>query len=319
MNLSFEPLQARHALSAARLALADYQRERASTPDLPALTQEVFLRNLMPLMDNGNGVAALDGGELVGFLTGEGPFVPRYGPMQGVFSPMHGHGFGGAERGKLASLLYAQAARRWMERGISGHAIALYAHDQELLSSFFYNGFGGRTVDGIVRLGPPEATETPGAWGGVRLAPFEEAAWAYPLEEALAQHMAQSPCYMRPRPHKSLEAYVNQSRAEGVRTYGAFDGAQLVGFCAVCGEGETLVCDAPGYAHVCAGYMKPEYRGGGRMAALLRGVFAWERALGTRYLGVDYESLNPTAQHFWPKRFAPYTCGVVRRQDERML
>ena len=39
-----------------------------------------------------------------------------------------------------------------------------------------------------------------------------------PLEEALAQHMAQSPCYMRPRPHKSLEAYGTKAGAEGVRT-----------------------------------------------------------------------------------------------------
>lgn len=39
---------------------------------------------------------------------------------------------------------------------------------------------------------------------------------------------------------------------------------------------------------------------------------------GYTRLGVDFESINPTADRFWSKYFAAYTQGVVRRIDERI-
>ena len=33
--------------------------------------------------------------------------------------------------------------------------------------------------------------------------------------------------------------------------------------------------------------------------------------------GVDFESINPTANHFWLKYFKPYTYSLTRRIDER--
>lgn len=32
-------------------------------------------------------------------------------------------------------------------------------------------------------------------------------------------------------------------------------------------------------------------------------------------LGVDYETMNPTAKIFWRKNFNPYTVSMVRRLD----
>ena len=40
---------------------------------------------------------------------------------------------------------------------------------------------------------------------------------------------------------------------------------------------------------------------------------------GYTRLGVDFESINPTARGFWLKYFSAYTHGVVRRIDERIL
>ena len=39
---------------------------------------------------------------------------------------------------------------------------------------------------------------------------------------------------------------------------------------------------------------------------------------GKEYLGVDYETLNPTALRFWDKYFQNYTYSYVRRIDERL-
>jgi len=37
---------------------------------------------------------------------------------------------------------------------------------------------------------------------------------------------------------------------------------------------------------------------------------------GYTRLGVDFESINPTAYGFWLKHFTAYTYSVVRRIDE---
>lgn len=36
-------------------------------------------------------------------------------------------------------------------------------------------------------------------------------------------------------------------------------------------------------------------------------------------LGLDFESINPTAYVFWTKYFTPYTHSVVRRIDEKII
>ena len=36
-------------------------------------------------------------------------------------------------------------------------------------------------------------------------------------------------------------------------------------------------------------------------------------------LGVDFESINPSAYGFWSKDFNAYTYGVVRRIDESVI
>lgn len=40
---------------------------------------------------------------------------------------------------------------------------------------------------------------------------------------------------------------------------------------------------------------------------------------GKTHLGVDYETVNPTALYFWTKYFTPYTYSYIRRIDERVV
>lgn len=40
---------------------------------------------------------------------------------------------------------------------------------------------------------------------------------------------------------------------------------------------------------------------------------------GKEYIGVDCETLNPTALRFWSKYFEKYTYSYARRIDERIL
>ena len=44
-----------------------------------------------------------------------------------------------------------------------------------------------------------------------------------------------------------------------------------------------------------------------------RRTFVALKSAGFEYLGVDYESYNPTANRFWAKHFMEYTNSVTRR------
>ena len=68
-----------------------------------------------------------------------------------------------------------------------------------------------------------------------------------------------------------------------------------------------------------AAYCLKEHRGKGVIQNLLNYAVNILKKEGYAYLGVDYESLNPTAYAFWQKYFSVYTHGLVRRIDERIL
>ncbi len=59
-------------------------------------------------------------------------------------------------------------------------------------------------------------------------------------------------------------------------------------------------------------YCIPSYRGQGIMDDLLAYVKKVLKNEGIVYLGVDHESYNPTAAHYWKKHFKPYTASLIR-------
>ena len=66
-------------------------------------------------------------------------------------------------------------------------------------------------------------------------------------------------------------------------------------------------------------FVKKEFRSKGIADGLLKAVYEAARKQGFDFLGVDYETLNPNALHFWTKYFEPYTYSWHRRIDERIL
>ena len=84
----FEP---KHTEEAAEIALGAYDHERAFTQELPEISGIPILKQLS---GNGFGVAAFEGGKMVGFLCSVEPFenVFRSTDVRGVFSPMGANG-----------------------------------------------------------------------------------------------------------------------------------------------------------------------------------------------------------------------------------
>ena len=62
----------------------------------------------------------------------------------------------------------------------------------------------------------------------------------------------------------------------------------------------------------------PGHRGSGVYDSLLAFVIDTLKHEDYKRLGVDCETLNPTALRFWGKYFSVYTYGLIRRIDERI-
>ena len=60
-------------------------------------------------------------------------------------------------------------------------------------------------------------------------------------------------------------------------------------------SGETCITEIPEYLHITAAYCLSEHRGKGVFQNLLNYAVDLLKKEGYAYLGVDYESLNPTA------------------------
>jgi len=129
----FEP---KHIEEAMGIALSAYNYERAFTWDLPLISSIPILKQLS---ENGLGVAAFEGGKMVGFLCSVEPFENafRSTDVRGVFSPMGANGAAMENHGKIYAALYQAAAKKWVKAGAMSHAICLYEH--YYTSPFFVN------------------------------------------------------------------------------------------------------------------------------------------------------------------------------------
>lgn len=308
----FEPI---HTEEAAEIALDVYNYERAFTQELPEISSIPILKQLS---GNGFGVAAFEGGKMVGFLCSVEPFenVFRSTDVRGVFSPMGANGAVMENHGRIYAALYQAAAKKWVKAGAVSHAICLYEHDEEAKRQLFRYGFGMRCVDAI----RPMETIDCVVCGGYEFLelPKEDYAYVYPLHLALNEHYCSSPFFMNRKPD-TLEEFLDFSERNKERYFAAKIGGELCAYLEVSDQGETFIASGNLYRHIMGAYCMPEHRGRGVYKNLLNYVINTLKTEGYTRLGVDFESINPSGSGFWLKFFHAYTNGVVRRIDERIM
>lgn len=301
--------------AAAQLAEENYEEERKAVPALP---KKIKLPSLETLAANGLGVAAVEGEELLGFLGAYGPFEPVFctRDVRGVFSPIHAHGARQENRTLICQRMYQAAAEKWVKAGASSHAISLYAHDVQAKEAFFTYSFGMRCMDLIRDLSDPEGLDSaqceyyelpPGRQQELR-----------PLRRALSDHLAQSPSFMC-QSEADLQAWITGRENDPPRTFAAVREGRIIAYIEVTELGENFAVIGPETRNICGAYCLPECRGGNVAQGLLRHIVRTLASEGYSRLGVDCESFNPTALHFWSKYFVAYTNSVVRRIDENAI
>lgn len=203
-----------------------------------------------------------------------------------------------------------------MKAGASSHAVCLYAHDKETQEQFFRYGFGMRCVDAIREMN--EISAPPCVGYSFAELTHGELLQILPLDHMLDAHMAASPTFIL-RPSETPESFMKQAEHFNSIYYVAKYNGKIIAYIRAELDGETFICDIPGYLHIKGAFCLPEHRGKGLHQKLLNMLIQKLKTKGYTHLGVDFESINPTAYGFWLKYFTAYTNSVVRRIDDKIF
>ena len=315
--MRFEPMTDRHIPEAVALAQAAYAHERRHAPALSvedisgALTAAIGA-----LVRLGRGVAAVADGHLAGYLAFHGPIKGFFGTGTGCFAPLHGHAATGPDPARLSSLLFQHAAETMTARGVGTFAVTTYAHDRDAATAYSLNGFGIRNADAIRDLdhaAPIAGQPTPGI-------AYTEIAWSdtadlLPLKNGLVHHLHRSPSFVAASAF-SAEQFAALCAKRRSRFFVARDGDAPISYMEVIGEGQNILTVAPDMRDICGAFLVEGYRGRGIFQNLLLLALRTLRSEGIRRVGVDFETMNPTALGFWTKYFDVYTHAYARRIDD---
>ncbi|MDD3242744.1 MAG: GNAT family N-acetyltransferase [Eubacteriales bacterium] len=282
------------------LAQAEYAAERAAAA-LPQ-ADEALAQMLEHVFAACPGWAAFEGESLTGYLAFYPPRLWEDGWAAGetaVFSPLGASAFSGRDPARTAGLLWQAASAALVAQGVSRFAISRYAHEETAGRALVLSGFGIRCSDALRALDKP--LEGP-CGGGLTIAELPRERWSTVdgLSRELVRHLAAAPTFLRTLPGDEDE----WKQQEELRVFAALQADRTVGYMALRSEGETFVSRMGCVGNLCGAYTEPAARGSGAAQALL--AYVCQHA-GTPYLGVDCETLNPTALHFWGKYFVPYT------------
>jgi hypothetical protein len=131
MSLEITSLQEKYLDDAAALVCARYKALRALTPILPRKYEEfnVILSMLHGLAKDSPGIAAIQGGRLVGFLSGL--VIPSFLGKRAAYSPEWANGAELGDSRRIYGEMYARLSEHWVADGCLMHVVTLLANDRQ--------------------------------------------------------------------------------------------------------------------------------------------------------------------------------------------
>ncbi|MBQ8791699.1 MAG: GNAT family N-acetyltransferase [Ruminiclostridium sp.] len=318
-KITFEKFTEKHIDDAVKLALAELETGKKHYPDLPdGDFTESITGTLHWLCSQPFGKAAIEKGRLIGYLLFAGPWDGFFGDVKGVFSPLGGSAFSYdcENRGRLASMLFESVSEDFVKQGIYSCALSRYAYDEETAKSFILNGFGIRCTDAVRKLS--EFNLPCNSYDGIlfKELPADKFNEVEYLQRGLHKHLAGAPVFF---PAYDFDKWFeNWIKRETMRIFVAESEGKIIGFISVDDDAENFITGYDTMKNICGAFFNENYRGRGIAQGLLSFIANTLKAEGITHLGVDCETLNPTALNFWGKYFTPYTYSFARRIDERI-
>lgn len=317
MNIEIEKLNEKYLEQLIEIAIDSYKSEIKSIYYLPledSFKTEIE-RYLKDLVNTGTGVVAIENNEIIGFLAGY-KIEEFWGDCKGIYSPDFGHGVKDKNKEKIYQILYENAAKKWVEDNYTHHALTIYAHQKNIINTFFWLGFGLRCIDAIRQVNSLENINL-----NIRINKMKRSniSKLSEVQGKLHNYFSKSPIFM-PVEEQDPEEYLNNwVKGNNRHIWAASYDNQIVGFMKIEPEGERIITKNKKMMNITGAYVKKEYRHLKIGVTLLNEVQNWLFEDGYSLCGVDYESFNISGSNFWNHFFTPYTHSLVRRIDERVL
>jgi GNAT superfamily N-acetyltransferase len=314
----FEKLNEKHVEDAVKLAQAQYSMEQKNIEALYEKDYRDVLTHLIGnFFKNNYGMAAFENGKLVGYSGYWGGIEGFFGNVKGAFSPLFGNAYSGHDRGKLASLLFQHTSEQMVKEEIFCYGICAYGHDIEVMKALSLSGFGIRCSDAIRSVDKPLniTINTDYSYEEIH---YNEAGYLLPLANHLVRHLGKSPTYF-PFEDFTEESFLARCTRKQSRIFIAKEKSKIIGYLEITKDGETFISEEVDMLNICGAYLMDKYRGKNILQSLLAFMLETLKKEGIKRLGVDCETLNPTALRFWGKYFDNYTYSFVRRVDERIF
>lgn len=309
-------LQEDHLEAAAALVSSHYIKLREQNPYLPQRYTQV--PTLLPLLKNilqagCPGVAAIDKGKLVGFLTGWQ--MPSFRGKRSTYSPEWANAATSENSQRIYEEMYSRLADMWVTEHYVDHYISLFSNNVHALKVWNWMNFGMISVDALRGLDVIDGQNDV----YIRRADSNDVELVMGLHEALRQYMKGTPVYLltdkRDRsyyaewlqnPEKVVWlAYWHDEPAAFLRMGPADDD--------VC----TIIYDEK-TTSIYAAYTQEKVRSEGIATALLDHGLREALASGYERCAVSFEPMNLLGARFWLKYFKPVCFSVVRHIDDRL-
>jgi GNAT superfamily N-acetyltransferase len=301
-EIEIVPFADEHVDAAASLLAERHERHRSAESLLPAID------DLRPHVEaaRGAGAAALQGGELVGYLVAERSDDPGFG--RHVWVDRAGHA---ARDPKLIRDLYAAAAAPWVADGHARHYVLVPALD-ELAAVWFALGFGQQQAHGI----RPSGASRPAAAGvTIRRGGVELLDAMTPLAGLIWAHQSLSPVFAgMPLPTAAdlRRDWEEALRSADVVYFLAERDGRPVGH-AFAYPGHPGLGTPPRALELSVMATLPEERRTGVGVALVEHVLGWARAEGFETVVADWRVTNLLSSRFFPRRgFRPTFLRLYR-------
>lgn len=312
--------------AAVQLAGQEYRKEASVCEALGTIAgSEVIATSLQEmiteLFQNEHSYVGYEGDKLLGYIGFFGPWDGFFGKVKGAFSPLGGSAFTGDDRAKISSMILSYAMDEMVKEKILSFAVSRYAHDEQVARMLVLNGFGIRCSDAIRSIKefdkqPEESDEI--YYCELKQEEYNE---ILELDRGLNKHLLKAPVFFPVDLERAFPDHgvSNDSRIFAAKVKMEEGKDRIIGFMRVGGDGENMICDLPGMMNICGAYVHPDYRNHKVAEDLFYTMIGQLRKEGAIYLGVDCETLNPTALRFWGKYFENYTYSYARRLDERII
>jgi GNAT superfamily N-acetyltransferase len=310
-SLNIVRLEEKHLEDAAALACARYKALRQHVPLMPARYEKVgtILPKLRRLTKRSPGVAAIQGGRLVGFL---GAFlIPEFRGKRSALSPEWGNAAAPEDSKRIYEEMYVHVSEHWVAHECPTHLMVMLAHDRDSIEAWHWLGFGPCSTDAVRDLNPAQGVS---ADIEIRRAQVEDAEAVMAFDLALHRHLAAAPTFLAQDEDHDLAGIQKWLQDPSSAVWLAYEGSKamaLLGQMSANPDACDIIVDE-GTTSINSAFTLEAARGQGVATALLNQALAWGREQGYERCAVDFEPMNILAARFWTRHFQPVCYSMMR-------